>query len=67
MTTSGERSESGLQRDEWRPDDDTERRGDEWGEEWGGRRGRVLDAPLLVLEMEAEITCCGRQGPVRPR
>ena len=22
---------------------------------WGGRRGRVLDAPLLVLEINAEI------------
>ena len=31
------------------------RRGDEWHEEWGGRRGRVLDAPLLVLEINAEI------------
>lgn len=29
--------------------------GDEWRGEWGGRRGRVSDAPLLVHEMDAEI------------
>ena len=29
------------------------RPGDEWGGEWGGLRGRVLDAPLLVLGIAA--------------
>ena len=30
--------------------DDEGRRASGWREEWGGRRGRVLDAPLLVLD-----------------
>ncbi len=34
------------------------RRVDEWRGAWGGRRGRVLDAPLLWLRLASDYVWC---------